>query len=69
MFQLQQGLQDFERGRCVLQEGLYLGLDEFFDLNTEMNFFLKEVLELEEKMEEEEDLGPDVIWVCGMVEW
>ena len=33
-----------------------------------MNFCLKEVLELEEKMEEEEDLRLKVIvviWVCG----
>ena len=48
-----------------------MDLEEFFDLNTEMNFCLREVLELEERMEEEEeDLGPDVmmeIWVRGRV--
>jgi len=36
----------------------------------EVNFCFKEVLELEEKMEEEEDLGLDVIvviWVCSRV--
>lgn len=34
------------------REGLYLGFDAFFDLNMEVNFCLKEVLELVEKMED-----------------
>lgn len=46
---------------CVLQEGLFWAFEWFLDLNTEVNFCLKEVLELEEKMEEEEDLGLEVI--------
>jgi len=43
--------------------------EAFLDLNTEANFCLKEVLELEEKMEEE-DLISEVIvvvWVRGGV--
>ena len=48
---------------CDLQEGLCWAFEWFFDLNTEVNFCLKEVLELEEKMEEEEDLGLEVIVV------
>jgi hypothetical protein len=39
-------------------------------LNREVNFCLREVLELEEKVEEEEDLGLEVIVVirvCGRV--
>ena len=35
-------------------------------MNTEANFCLKEVLELEEKMEEEEDLGLEVIVAVWM---
>ena len=34
---------------------MYWAFDGFFDLNTEVNFRLKEVLELVEKTEEEEE--------------
>ena len=57
------GARDIECGRCNLQEGLPLVFGEFFDLNTEVNFCLKEVLELLEKIEEEEDLGLEDIVV------
>ena len=53
---------------------MYWAFDGFFDLNTEVNFCLKEVLELVEKTEEEEEgeegLEPEGItvgWVCGKV--
>lgn len=53
---------------------MYWAFDGFFDLNTEVNFRLKEVLELVEKTEEEEEEeegleseGITVGWVCGKV--
>lgn len=57
---------DTEGGRCASQEGLYLGFgDSFFDLKMEVNFCLKEVLELEEKMEDLELEGIVKVWACG----
>ena len=48
------------------QEGLYLGFgDSFFDLKMEVNFCLKEVLELVEKVEDLELEGIVKVWMCG----
>jgi hypothetical protein len=62
-------MDDLERGRCISQDGLYWAFGGFFDLNTEANFCLKEVLELVEEMEEEEDLEREGIAMACVWVW
>jgi len=61
------GVNNHESGRFVSREGLYLAFGGFFDLKTEANFCLKEVLELVEKMEDLELEGIVKVWTGGGV--